>query len=66
VREAAFFIPGLIQMINNFLLILVSIVGIVVLDEDPSGVSLQEWVFFGVMIYAALGFYREYMERHKQ
>jgi len=53
-------------MINNFLLILVSIVGIVVLDEDPSGVSLQEWVFFGVMIYAALGFYREYMERHKQ
>lgn len=53
-------------MINNFLLILVSIVGIVVLDEDPGGVSLQEWVFFAVMIYAAAGFYREYMDRRNQ
>lgn len=50
-------------MINNFLLILASIIGIVVLDDDPSAVSLQEWIFFGVMIYAALGFYREYYKK---
>jgi hypothetical protein len=53
-------------MINNFLLILVSIIGIVVLDEDPSGVSIQEWIFFGVMLYAAHGFYREYHEQRKK
>ena len=50
-------------MLNYFLLILASIIGIVVLDDDPSAVSLQEWIFFGVMIYAALGFFREYHER---
>ena len=51
------------NMLNYFLLILASIIGIVVLDDDPSAVSLQEWIFFGVMIYAALGFFREYHER---
>ncbi|MGI9212350.1 MAG: hypothetical protein ACR2HF_07730 [Methylococcaceae bacterium] len=52
-------------MINNVLLIVASIVGIVVLDEDPSSVSIQEWIFFAVMIYAAIGFYREYYGRYK-
>jgi len=49
-------------MINNVLLILVSIIGIVVLDDDPTGVSIQEWIFFAVMIYAAIGFFREYYD----
>jgi hypothetical protein len=50
-------------MLNNFLLFLVSVFGIVVLDDDPTGVSPQEWIFFAVMLYAAVSFFRRYQER---
>ena len=39
-----------------------AVVGIVVLDDDPTSVSIQEWVLFAVMIYAAISFFRVYRE----
>jgi hypothetical protein len=49
-------------MYNNFFLALVSVIGIVFFDDDPSGVSIQEWILFAIMIYAAIGFYRRFKE----
>lgn len=46
---------GCVPMINYFLLIMAAVVGIVVFDDDPSGVSIQEWVLFAVMLYALRG-----------
>jgi hypothetical protein len=43
---------------------MVSVIGIVVLDDDPAGVSPQEWVFFAVMLYSAvnlLKIFRQYL-----
>ena len=50
----------MIWLLNYFALFLAAVVGIVVFDDDPTGVSLQEWVLFAVMIYAALSFFRVY------
>jgi Ca2+/Na+ antiporter len=50
-------------MANYFLLFTAAIIGIVVLDEDPTSVSIQEWVLFAVMIYAAVAFFRRYREQ---
>lgn len=47
-------------MYNYFALFLVSVIGIVVLDDDPTGVSAQEWIFFAIMIYSAISFFRLY------
>jgi O-antigen/teichoic acid export membrane protein len=47
---------------NHFALFLISIFGIVVLDDDPRGVSMQEWIFFAVMIYAAVSIFRGFQE----
>ena len=33
---------------------------VIVFDDDPRSVSMQEWVLFIVMIYAALSFFRTY------
>jgi hypothetical protein len=49
-------------MYNYFALALVSTIGIVFLDEDPSSVSVQEWVLYAVLIYAAVGFFRTYFD----
>lgn len=49
-------------MFNYFALFMVSVVGIVVLDDDPTSVSIQEWIFFAIMIYSAYGFFRRYRE----
>lgn len=49
-------------MINYFLVFLAAVAGIVFFDEDPTSVSVQEWVLFAVMIYAALSFMRLYRE----
>jgi hypothetical protein len=49
-------------MINSMALFIVSVIGIVVLDDDPSGVSIQEWIFFGVMLYAAFSMFRHFQE----
>jgi len=51
-------------MFNYFALFMVSVIGIVVLDDDPAGVSPQEWVFFAVMLYSAvnlLKIFRQYL-----
>lgn len=47
-------------MFNYFALFLVSSIGIIVLDDDPTGVSIQEWVLFAIMIYSAISFFRIY------
>lgn len=49
-------------MLNYVALFLVSVFGIVFLDEDPTGVSIQEWIFFAIMIYSALRIFRKYRE----
>jgi hypothetical protein len=47
-------------MYNYVALFTVSVIGIVFLDEDPTSVSIQEWMLFAVMIYAAVSFFRAY------
>lgn len=49
-------------MINSFALFLISVIGIVVFDDDPTGVSIQEWVFFAIMLYAAVSMFRRMRE----
>ncbi|HYE34562.1 hypothetical protein [Methylocaldum sp.] len=53
-------------MYNYFALSLVAFIGIVVFDDDPTGVSLQEWIFFAVLVYAAISFFRRYFEHLRQ
>ena len=48
-------------MYNYFALALVSTIGIVFLDDDPSSVSVQEWILYAVLIYSAVGFFRTYL-----
>jgi hypothetical protein len=48
-------------MYNNFALALVSTIGIVFFDDDPSSVSIQEWVLYAILLYAAVGFLREFL-----
>lgn len=47
-------------MWNYFALFMVSVIGIVVLDDDPTSVSLTEWILFAIMIYSAISFFRIY------
>jgi hypothetical protein len=49
-------------MWNYVALFTACMIGIVVLDEDPTSVSIQEWVLFAVMIYAAISFFRSYLD----
>lgn len=49
-------------MLNYFALFVVSVVGIVVFDDDPTGVSVQEWIFFAVMIYSAVSLLRRFQQ----
>lgn len=49
-------------MVNYFLLIVAAVAGIVVLDDDPSSVSNQEWILFAVMAYATVGLLRKLQE----
>jgi hypothetical protein len=53
-------------MVNYFALALVSTVGIVFFDDDPSSVSTQEWILYAVLIYAAVGFVRKFIEMAEQ
>jgi hypothetical protein len=48
-------------MYNHFALALVALIGIVFLDDDPGSVSIQEWVLYGVLMYAAISFFIRYM-----
>lgn len=49
-------------MYNYAALALASTVGIVFFDDDPSSVSIQEWILYAVLIYAAVGFFRKLAE----
>jgi hypothetical protein len=49
-------------MLNYFALFLVSVFGIVVLDDDPAGVSVQEWIFFAIMLYSAVSLFRLFQQ----
>ena len=48
-------------MYNYFALAAVSALAIVFLDDDPTSVSVQEWILYAVLVYAALGFFRVYL-----
>ena len=48
----------MLSLFNYFALFLVAVFGIVVLDEDPTAVSFQEWIFFAIMLYAAVSMIR--------
>jgi hypothetical protein len=50
-------------MLNYFALSLVSTVGIVFFDDDPSSVSAQEWILYAVLLYSAVGFFRALFEQ---
>lgn len=39
-------------MLNYLLLIIVSAVGMAVLDSDPTQVSPEEWALYGVMLFS--------------
>ncbi len=41
------------HMLNYILLIIVSALGMAVLDEDRNHVSMEEWVLYAVMLYSA-------------
>jgi hypothetical protein len=45
-------------MINYFILALVATITMVVIDDDPTSVSMQEWALFGVLIYSAVSFFK--------
>ena len=49
-------------MFNYIALLTVAMVGIVFFDDDPTSVSIQEWVLFAIMIYAAGHLYRLFRE----
>lgn len=49
-------------MYNYFALVVVSTLAIVFLDDDPASVSTQEWILYAVLIYAAIGFVRAYLD----
>jgi len=49
-------------MLNSIALVIVSTVGIVFFDDDPSSVSTQEWVLYAVLIYASLDCLRKFAE----
>jgi hypothetical protein len=53
-------------MYNYFALSLVAFVGIVVFDDDPTGVSPQEWILYAVLLYAAVSFFRRYLAHIRQ
>jgi len=53
-------------MLNNFALILASMIGIVFFDDDPSSVSIQEWILYAVMLYAVVGVVRTFVELAEQ
>lgn len=40
-------------MLNYVALIIVAVIGMAVLDEDRTRVSIEEWAIFAVMIFAA-------------
>lgn len=50
------------SLFNHFALFLASVIGIVIFDDDPTGVSVQEWIFFAVMLYAALAMVRGFQD----
>jgi hypothetical protein len=49
-------------MYNYFAMALASTIGIVFFDDDPSSVSIQEWILYAVLLYAAIGFLRIYVK----
>lgn len=53
-------------MLNYFLLTLTAFVGIVFLDDDMSSVSSEEWILYGILLYAAWSFLQSYREAIRQ
>ncbi|MDD2769304.1 MAG: hypothetical protein PHT19_11260 [Methylococcus sp.] len=45
-------------MLNYALIVAAALAGIILFDDDPTSVSIQEWILFAVMIYAAASFMR--------
>ena len=49
-------------MFNYFAMAFVSTMGIVFLDDDPTSVSVWEWILYAILIYSAVGFVRKFLE----
>jgi len=49
-------------MLNSIALVIVSTIGIVFFDDDPSSVSVQEWILYAVLIYASIDCLRKFVE----
>ncbi|QXP84766.1 hypothetical protein ABZN20_10065 [Methylococcus sp. ANG] len=47
-------------MLNYAIIVTAALAGIVLVDDDPTSVSVEEWILFAVMIYAASSFMRLY------
>jgi len=53
-------------MYNYFALSFAALVGIIVFDDDPTGVSPQEWILYAVLVYSAFSFFRRYLAHIRQ
>lgn len=50
-------------MLNYVAIIVVAVIGMAVLDEDRTRVSIEEWAIFAVMIFAAYKLVQEMIRR---
>jgi len=55
----------LLTLLSYFALFTVSAIAMIVFDDDPTGVSVEEWLLFAVMIYSAFSFFRTYRDLTK-
>ncbi|WNV04828.1 hypothetical protein RP726_00055 [Candidatus Methylospira mobilis] len=55
----------MLTLLSYFSLFTVSAIAMIVLDDDPAAVSVEEWVLFAVMIYSAFSFFRTYRDLTK-
>lgn len=46
------------MLLSYLALFVVAVVGIVVFDDDPTAVSTEEWIFYAIMLYAAVSIFR--------
>ena len=46
------------MLLSYLALFVVAVAGIVVFDDDPTAVSREEWIFYAIMLYAAVSIFR--------
>jgi len=55
-----------IAIVSYLCLFVVSVVVMIVTDDDPRSVSLYEWVLFAVMLYSAVSIVRRLLALHEE